>query len=94
MVAPAAAHQHKILAVQVADLQMVLLCQRMVQCHGAADGYHCKLCARTLAQVEQRIVKNAAHHVNVLAEVFQDFACILRRIENGTSWNLMSAHSC
>lgn len=70
MVAPATAHQHKILTVQVADFQMVLLRQRVVQCHGTADRYHRKLCACALAQIQQRIVKNTAHHVNVLAKVF------------------------
>ena len=83
IVAPVPAHQHQPLAVQVPDGQGLFLGQTVVDRHRAADGLPGDLQPGAPAQVEHGLVKDARHHVDVLAQVGQDLTGVLGGVVEG-----------
>lgn len=83
MVAPAPAHQHERLAVEVGKLQPLLRRQPVPQRDRAAERLAGQLRARAAAQLQHGLVEDAAHHVDVPAQMGQDFPGVFRRVVKG-----------
>ena len=55
----------------------------MMQAHRAADRLTRQLEPRAIAQAEHRLIEDAGHHIDVLAQIGQDLPGIFRRIVKG-----------
>lgn len=69
IMAPPAPDQHQLFAVEILYRQAVFLGQRVVGRYSTADGFPGKFQSGAAAEFQHGIVKDAGHHIDVLAKV-------------------------